>query len=167
MAQHTEGDGTEFGNTGVGAALYGLVSAGVRRGLGGMSLTSLSTLATLERTGSRRVTDLAVIAGVTQPAMTAVVRSLEQAGLVERREHPDDRRVAHITITGSGSALLRIRRQAGADAFELLIQKLPAEEVVLLIAALPAMEHLRSFDEEHREPPVRPPFGVLPSPSSG
>src|SRR5579863_9818712 len=96
-----QGD-TSVNDTGVGAALHGLVSAVVRTGLGGMSLTSLSTLATLERTGSRRVTDLAVIGGVTQPAMTAVVRSLERSGLVERRVHVEDRRVAHITITADG-----------------------------------------------------------------
>jgi DNA-binding MarR family transcriptional regulator len=130
-----------------------------------MSLTSLSTLATLERTGPRRVTDLAVIGGVTQPAMTAVVRSLEQSGLVERREDPADRRVALITITGSGADLLRVRRRTGAEAFEQLVKKLPAKEVQTLIAALPALEHLRSFDDEHREPPARPPNGPLPPPS--
>jgi DNA-binding MarR family transcriptional regulator len=129
-----------------------------------MSLTSLSTLATLERTGSRRVGDLAVIAGVTQPAMTAVVRSLEKSGLVERRVHGEDRRVAHITITTTGIDLLRIRRQAGAEGFEQLIQKLPAEEAASLIAALPALEHIRSFDDEDREPPTRQPYGQLPRP---
>jgi DNA-binding MarR family transcriptional regulator len=158
----TQQDGSSMNDTGVGAALHGLVSAVVRTGLGGMSLTSLSTLATLERTGSRRVTDLAVIAGVTQPAMTSVVRSLEQTGLVERRVHPADRRVAHITITTSGTELLRIRRQAGAEGLEQLIQKLPADEVSSLIAALPALEHIRSFDDEDREPPTRQPFGQSP-----
>ena len=38
-----------------------------------MSLTSLSTLATLELTGPRRITDLAANEGVTQPSMTALV----------------------------------------------------------------------------------------------
>lgn len=161
MARQRSGQGAAP-DTGVGAALHGLISAGVRWGLGGMSLTSLSTLATLERTGSRRVTDLALIAGVTQPAMTSVVRSLEQAGLVERQERADDRRVAHITITSGGADLLRIRRRAGAENFEQLIHKLPANEVATLIAALPALEHLRSFDDEIREPAARPSYGQLP-----
>ena len=72
-----------------GAALYGLVSDAVRRIPRDLSLTSVSTLATLERTGPRRITDLAAIEGVTQPAMTVLVRVLEQSGLVERRGHPD------------------------------------------------------------------------------
>jgi DNA-binding MarR family transcriptional regulator len=117
-----------------------------------MSLTSLSTLATLDRTGPRRITDLAVIEGVTQPSMTVLVRSLERSGLVERRGDPTDKRVAMIAMTAKGADLLRARRQAGAEAFEQLIEKLPADEVATLIAALPALEHLRSFDNEQREP---------------
>jgi DNA-binding MarR family transcriptional regulator len=130
-----------------------------------MSLTALSTLSTLERTGPRRATDLAVIEGVTQPAMTAVVRSLEQSGFVKRQTDAADRRVALITITSSGVELIRVRRESGAEAFEQLIKKLPAKEVKTLIAALPALEHLRSFNDEHREPPTRPPNGSLPAPS--
>lgn len=151
MAQR-DSQATEISTTGVGAALHGLVSSGLKKRLGGMSLTSLSTLATLERTGPRRVTDLAVIEGVSQPAMTAVVRSLERSGLIERREDPTDRRVSHIMITSEGTDLLRERRQAGAENFEQLIEKLPADEVKTLIAALPALIHLRSFDDDHRDP---------------
>jgi hypothetical protein len=42
-----------------------------------MSLTSLSTLATLELTRPRRMTDLAACEGVMQPPMTALVSILE------------------------------------------------------------------------------------------
>lgn len=119
-----------------------------------MSLTSLSTLATLDRTGPRRITDLAVIEGVTQPSMTVLVRSLERSGLVERRGDPTDKRVALIAMTAKGAELLRVRRQAGAESFKQLIEKLPADEVAMLIAALPALEHLRSFDNEQREPVI-------------
>jgi DNA-binding MarR family transcriptional regulator len=154
-------------NKAVGAALHGMLSVGLRRGLGGMSLTSLSTLSTLNRTGPRRMTDLAVIEGVTQPAMTAVVRSLERSGLVERRADPADGRVSLIAITSSGAEQIRIRRRAGAEAFEQLIEKLPAKEAKSLIAALPALEHLRSFGDEQREPPTRPPIGPPSSRSLG
>src|ERR1700724_2909225 len=80
------------GSAPTGTALYALVVAAVRRNPRTMSMTSLSTLATLERTGPRRITDLAAVEGVTQPAMTALVRVLEQSGLVERRGDPTDRR---------------------------------------------------------------------------
>ena len=43
----------------IGAALYGLATRATRRLPRDMSLTSAATLATLDRTGPRRITDLA------------------------------------------------------------------------------------------------------------
>jgi DNA-binding MarR family transcriptional regulator len=120
-----------------------------------MSLTSLSTLATLDRTGPRRITDLAVVEAVAQPSMTAVVRNLERAGLVERREDPSDGRVALVALTEEGSRFLRARRRAGAAAFGRLIDQLPADEAAALAAAVPALEHLRRIDDQEREPSSR------------
>src|SRR5271156_2569861 len=89
------------------AALYGLVSDAVQRIPRQMSLTSSSTLATLERTGPRRITDLAAIEGVTQPTMTKLVRVLEQSGLVQRRGDPTDKRVALVAVTEAGATYVR------------------------------------------------------------
>ena len=58
-------------------------------------------LATLEGTGPRRLTDLAVNEGVTQPSMTAVVTQLEDLGFAERRRDPGDGRVS---AGGQGTA---------------------------------------------------------------
>ena len=140
-----------------GAALYGLVTAVIRRGPRDMSLTSLSTLATLDRSGPRRVTDLALIEGVTQPSMTVLVTTLERAGLVERRGDPGDRRVALVSATATGSDLLRARWRAGAETIVQLIDKLPPEETAALAAAVPALRHLRDLDNEQRDPATRSP----------
>src|SRR6202034_3929042 len=140
-----------------GSALYGLVTGAVRRIPRELSLTSASTLATLERTGPRRITDLAAIEGVTQPAMTVLVRVLEQSGLVERQVHPTDKRVALVAVTDAGATYVRDRRRAGADAFVQLIDKLPADEIAALAAAIPALEHLHELERQDREPPTRPP----------
>ncbi len=142
-----------------GEALYGLVSAAVRRGPREMSLTSLSTLATLDRSGPRRVTDLAFIEGVAQPSMTTLVSVLERSGLVERRGDPADKRVALVALTPAGAELLRTRRRSGAEAIEQLIDKLPADEAAALAAAVPALRHLRKLDNEEREPATRPAGG--------
>jgi DNA-binding MarR family transcriptional regulator len=139
-----------------GAALYGLVSDAVRRIPREVSLTSASTLATLERTGPRRITDLAVIEGVTQPAMTVLVKVLEQSGLVERRGDPNDKRVALVAVTEAGATYVQARRRAGADAFVRLIDKLPEDEIAALAAAIPALENLRALERQRREPPSRP-----------
>ena len=72
----------------IGEALYGLMTLAVRNGPREISLTSASTLATLDRTGARRLTDLAVIEGVTQPSMSVLVTGLEASALAERRPDP-------------------------------------------------------------------------------
>ena len=142
-----------------GEALYGLLSAAARRGPREMSLTSLSTLSTLDRTGPRRITDLALIERVAQPSMTALVSTLERSGLVERRGDPADGRVALVALTPTGAELLRSRRRAGAEALEQLIGKLPPAEAAALAAAIPALRHLRELDNEDREPAPRTPGG--------
>ena len=133
--------------------LYGAVFRHAPRDI---SLTSVGTLSTLDRTGPRRLTDLAVIEGVTQPSMTSLVTSLEQAGLVERRKDPADKRVALVALTEVGSTYLRERRRTTAQLFARLLGKLPPDEVAALIAAVPALDHLRELDNAEREPQVRP-----------
>jgi DNA-binding MarR family transcriptional regulator len=145
--------------TATGEALYGLVTAAIRRGPREMSLTSLSTLATLDRTGPRRITDLAMIQGVAQPSMTVLVTTLERSGLVERRGDPADRRVALVALTAAGAELLRAQRRAGAEAIIQLIGKLPADEAAALAAAIPALRHLRELDNEQRDPATGAPDG--------
>jgi DNA-binding MarR family transcriptional regulator len=134
----------------VAEALYRLVSAAVRQQPRQISLTSASTLATVERTGPRRITDLAAIEGVTPPSMTALVTVLERAGLVERRQDPRDQRVVLVALTAAGTDYLRSRRRAGAEAFARLIDKLSPDETAILLAAAPALQHLNELDDEQR-----------------
>src|SRR5690348_11094429 len=107
-----------------------------------MSITSAATLATLDRTGPRRITDLAATEGVTQPAMTVLVRVMEESGLVERRGDPSDKRVTLVCLTEAGASYVRARRRAGVEALARLIDELTGEEVNALKAALPALLHL-------------------------
>lgn len=115
-----------------------------------MSLTSLSTLATLELTGPRRITDLATSEGVTQPSMTALVTALERSGLVKRRSDPSDRRVALVTLTPEGMRYIRLRRQAGVENFVQLISDLPVDEADALAKSITALTHLEKLDEDRR-----------------
>ena len=148
---------TDDGNTAggataiaIGEALYGLVTLAVRHGPREISLTAASTLATLDRTGARRLTDLAMIEGVTQPSMSVLVTGLEQAGLAERRPDPSDKRVVLVALTAAGADYIRARRQAGAATFADLIDKLPADEAAALAAAVPALNRLRELDSNRR-----------------
>jgi DNA-binding MarR family transcriptional regulator len=140
----------------VGETLSGLVAGVVRRGSRDISLTSLTTLATLHRSGPQRITDLALVEGVTQPSMTALVAILQRDGYVVRRGDPSDKRVALIELTEAGTEILRGRRRANAEAFAQLIERLPSAENAALLAALPALRHLRELQETQRGPATRP-----------
>jgi len=135
---------------GVGEALMGLTASAVRRVRRDLSLTSLATLSTLDTAGPQRITDLARVEGVAQPSMTVLVGILERDGLVVRRGDPSDKRVVLIELTAAGMDLIRSRRRAGAQAFAQIIEKLPADETAALLAALPALEHLRELEDVQR-----------------
>ena len=140
----------------VGEALGDLVGGVVRWGRRQISLTSLTTLSTLDRTGPQRITDLATGEGVTQPSMSALVGSLEREGYVVRRGDPSDKRVVLIELSEAGTELIRGRRRANAEVFAQLIKKLPSDEITALVAALSALRHLRELGEAQQGAAVRP-----------
>lgn len=135
--------------TAIGSALYGLAIGAVRRSP--RDLTSAATLATLDKTGPRRITDLATIEGVSQPAMTVLVRGMEESGLVERGGDPSDKRVTLVSLTAAGTSYVRARRLAGVQELVRLIDRLTDDEADALIAALPALQHLAALDSQDRE----------------
>jgi DNA-binding MarR family transcriptional regulator len=136
-------------------ALYGLVSLIVRGAPREMGLTSAATLGTLERTGPRRITDLAAAEGVAQPSMTVLVTALERSGYVERHSDPADKRVTLVALTPAGSEYLRTRREAATEVITQLISKLPPDEAAALSAAVPALARLRELHFQEREPNAR------------
>jgi DNA-binding MarR family transcriptional regulator len=138
-------------------AVYGLLASLLRRAPRDISLTSLSTLSTLNRAGTRRITELAAIEGVTQPSMTTLIASLERQGLVERSGDPRDKRVSLVSLTEAGREYMVQRRKAGIEAFSTLVSQLPPEEAATLAAAIPALERLQALDNEQRDALLRRP----------
>ncbi|MGW3243980.1 MarR family winged helix-turn-helix transcriptional regulator [Streptomyces sp. NPDC001070] len=107
-----------------------------------LSLTTVATLSTLEQSGPLRLTELATLEGVTQPAMTQVVSRLTDAGLAGRAADPADGRVVLVHITDDGRAALARRRAARAEHLGELLEQLSPDERAALVAALPAVEAL-------------------------
>jgi DNA-binding MarR family transcriptional regulator len=140
------------GSDGIGEALQAMAGLAAQRDGRELSLTAASTLATLERTGPRRVTDLAVAEGVTQPSMTAVITQLQHLGLAERRRDPADGRVVLVAITAAGRRHLTATRRAGTSVFTALIDKLPEQDAAALSAAVPALRRLRQLADASRQP---------------
>jgi DNA-binding MarR family transcriptional regulator len=110
----------------------------------GISLTSAATLATLERSGPRRLTVLAVQEGVTQPAMTQLIGRLQDAGLVRREADPADGRVVQVSLTDQGRDLLARRRAVRAERLATILDQISPEHRAALGAALPAIDALAS-----------------------
>lgn len=108
----------------------------------GISLSAAATLATLEREGPQRLTELAVREGVTQPAMTQIVTRLERDALAARTADPADRRVVLVEITQAGRDLLRHRRDVRAERVAALLSQLDPADRAAIEAALPALGRL-------------------------
>lgn len=132
----------------IGEALFALTPLALRGRNRELSLTAISTLATLERTGPQRLTDLAAREGITQPSMTAVVTQLADLALAERRGDPCDRRVVLVAITAAGEQYLRTSRRAGASVFTALLDRLTEQDTATLRAALPALGRMLEIADE-------------------
>lgn len=135
-----------------------------------VSMTTMSTLASLERLGPRRLTELAAVEGVTQPGMTQLVSRLERAGLAERGADPADGRVVVVAITTEGRAELARRRAVQAKRLAELLAEMPPADRAAIAAALPALDRLtaRAFatsiaPASREEPPPTPATGISPA----
>jgi DNA-binding MarR family transcriptional regulator len=117
----------------------------------GLSMTAVATLATLEREGAQRLTGLAALAGVTQPAMTQLISRLEDDGLVRREADPADGRVVQVRISDEGRATLARRRGGRAAKLAVILTQLSPEHQAALATAVPALDALAAA---RRDEPV-------------
>lgn len=102
----------------------------------------LSALASLIGDGPQRPSTLAQVEGVTAPAMTRVLNSLENLGYVVRRPDPQDGRASVVEATPEGEALVLQGRSARLQALQGRFDRLSAKDQTSLVAALTALEDL-------------------------
>lgn len=107
-----------------------------------LSLTAAATLATLQRTGPARLTELALAEGVSQPSMTALIARLSGQGLVARAADPTDGRAVVLTLTDAGADLLARRRAQRATRLAGPLAHLDDDDVARIATALPALARL-------------------------
>jgi DNA-binding MarR family transcriptional regulator len=74
--------------------------------------------------------------GAPASRMVALVDELEQRGLVERRPHPDDRRVRALHLTAAGRKLLQRGRKVAAEHEEDLARAMSEDERTQLVSLL-------------------------------
>lgn len=108
----------------------------------GMSMTARYTLGRLHDDGPHRLSDLARLEGVSQPAMSTLINRLESDGLVRRAPDSADGRVVLVGITSAGTRFVRRRRDERAHVLAEQIAHLPEPQREALSAALPALRNL-------------------------
>jgi len=97
-----------------------------------------------EASGPIAQNDLAERAGITGPTLVRQLDQLEQAGLVERRDAPDDRRVKHICITTAGLSAHGSASRIAQSLRQELTTGVPESQLACLQEALTAM--LKQFE---------------------
>lgn len=122
----------------------------------GLSPTVLATLASIERHKVVTPGELAEIENVQRPTITRVVTRLAEAGLIERREDPEDRRSSLISVSEAGHRYLDEHRSRKSAWLADLIEEMPAEDADTLARAA---EILSAALEAHRTGEIRLPTG--------
>ena len=93
-----------------------------------LSFTHLRALRLLTTTDAMAMKDLAEQLYLTPPSVTALTRRLVQTGLIHREAHAADSRVALLSLTSAGQALLQEIARDQLGQMELLLRGLTSEE---------------------------------------
>lgn len=120
-----------------------------------LSFTTLSVLHTLSRKGPMRLTELTATEQMTQPAITQMVRRLEDDGLLERRADPRDARAVLVQLTLRGAQIIETRRAARVERLTRLLDRLSPVERAAIASAVPALAHAIEL-ERTPELPLHP-----------
>jgi DNA-binding MarR family transcriptional regulator len=116
----------------------------------GVSPARLSALSVLVFGGPRTISDLAASEQVRLPTMSALVRGLEDDGLVRRDAVPGDRRAVRLRATAKGERLLQRGRQRRIDNLVRLFRPLSRDELRTLAAAAEILD--RALSGTDRDP---------------
>jgi DNA-binding MarR family transcriptional regulator len=106
-----------------------------------LSRTEVGLLAALS-TRPRRITELAAMEGITQPAVTQLVNRLERRGWVARRADARDARAVLVAVTAAGQAALEGVRAEYRALLHDEMASLDDEEVETLAAAVDILDRL-------------------------
>jgi DNA-binding MarR family transcriptional regulator len=106
----------------------------------GLSPARLSVLSVLVFGGARTPSELAAAEQVRLPTISALVRGLEEDGLVRRAPDPDDRRAVRLSATAKGRRILQRGRERRLDNLEELLEPLNRAELRTLAEASEILE---------------------------
>lgn len=108
---------------------------------------AVSALFTLVNHKSMRLGDLAAKEGVAPPTLSRIVASLVDGGYVKRTPDPADGRASLVTPTEEGERVASGLYSTRLRELQRRLDRLPPDQVKLLLAALPALENLVAEDD--------------------
>jgi DNA-binding MarR family transcriptional regulator len=112
----------------------------------GLTPSMTAALASVERSASPTVGELAAAERVSAPTMSVVVGKLEEQGLVTRDTDPTDRRVTRVRITAEGRRSLARARTRKNAFLARRIRDLDPEDLAVLERAAVVIERLAGED---------------------
>ena len=113
-----------------------------RRSEVGVGTVSWRVVATIERHGPLRLSEIAERERVSRPTATTVIKRLEEEGLVCREPDPTDSRSSLVSTTERGSLQLVAWREQLAEGVGGLLEPLPAEDLATLARAAEILSRL-------------------------
>jgi DNA-binding MarR family transcriptional regulator len=114
---------------------------------GGLTASQASALTSVGQLGSPTLGALAARESVQPPSMTRIVGVLEEMGYVSRLTDPGDRRVARVTLTNKGDAVLRRSRSRKNAYLAAQLRRLAPEDRQALSDLTELLERLVSLEE--------------------
>jgi len=107
-----------------------------------MPPTELEVMKLLVRRPGLSVTDIARELGLQPSNVSTAVRALSERGMVERRAHATDARVARLHPTRAAVSNRRAREQAWGEMLDDYLASLPADDRRVLRESIPALRSL-------------------------
>lgn len=107
-----------------------------------LSLTEMTVLGRLAREGPATTAELARAEGMRPQSMSAVVATLEERGLLERKPHPSDGRQLTIVLTDKGAAVRTSTKDLKRAWLAQTTARLAAEERAVLARASDILKRL-------------------------
>lgn len=104
-----------------------------------LTLAQARTLVRISRNEGIRQVDLAEMLEIQPITLVRLIDQLADAGLVERRRDPDDRRAHRIFLTADAGLQLEMIGAVGAETEAYALRGLKASEVAVLVSALHKM----------------------------
>ncbi len=114
-----------------------------------LTISQLKSLMFIDFEGSTNSRTLATALGVTPPNVTGIIDRLVEQKLVSRTENPEDRRIATLTLTSRGKAVLTKLQEIKRSLRESILIRLTLEELSCLSHGLSAIA--REFEAERKE----------------